>query len=205
MLTPWFLYIHMNLNLPWPDLKGRMCTSGLPGVFGGLVLFSFAFSSFHPPVPTKLWCEEHPTVLQMFSLFFQLFWLLLTGSSRWPCAGIPAPAHLFSHLLWHKGLFCPPRGTQCSNPGFLHISSEVILLSWLPLRSCHPASLGVALLSTKQTPSEPGGSLFKECFCVSVCDLLFCCSLLCSHICLFPKSLSFPSPQNTQVSFRICL
>lgn len=149
-----------------------MYTSSLPGIFGSLFLFSFAFSSFHPPVPSKLWYEEHPTALQMFSLFFQLFWLPLTGSSQQPCAGIPAPAHLFSHLVWHKGgFFCLPHGTQCSNPGFLHIS-EVIQVSRLPLRICHPASL-TALLTTKQTPSEPGGSCIQRVF---VCVCMTCCS-----------------------------
>lgn len=162
MLTPWLLYLHMNLNPSWPDLQRRMCTSSLPAVFWALFLFSFAFSSFHPPMPSKLWYEEHPGVLQMFSLFFQLFWLLLTGISQQPCAAIPAPAHLFSHLLWHKGLFCLPRGTQCSNPGFLPISSEVILLSWLPLRICHPAPLAAALLTIEQALSEAAGSWIQR-------------------------------------------
>ena len=72
-----------------------------------------------------------------------------------------------------KVFFHLPHCTPRSNPGFLHISSEVILLSWLPLRICHPALLGVALLSIEQTPSELGGNCIQRVF---LSQHVICCS-----------------------------
>lgn len=159
MLTPRLPTPVRELKLLiWPDIKRRMCSSHLPGMFWGLFLFSFAF----PPVPSKLWYEEHPVALQIFSCCFGSFGRFWLAAAPCSFAGIPTPARLSSHLLQHEGLFRWPHCTPRSNPGFLLIPSEVILLSQLPPRTCHPASLGVALLSIGWAPSGLGGSCIQR-------------------------------------------
>lgn len=161
MLTPRLPTPVCELKLLiWPDLRRRMCSSPLPGIFWGLFLFSFAF----PPVPTKLWYEEHPVALQMSSCYFGSFGCFWLAAARWSFAGIPTPARLSSHLLRHEGLFHGPHWAPRSNPGFLHIPSEVILLSQLPPRTCPPASLRGALLSIGGAPSELGGRCIQRVF-----------------------------------------
>lgn len=95
MLTPQFPAPSCELKpLIWPDLKRRMCRSSLPDVFGGLFLFSFAFSSFHPTTTLEALIWREPHGIAGVLLLFQLFRMLLTGSSSvvfcWhPCSCSP--------------------------------------------------------------------------------------------------------------------
>lgn len=95
MLTPQLPAPSCELKpLIWPDLKRRMCKSSLPDVFGGLFLFSFASSSFHPTSTLKALIWREPHGITDVLLLFQLFWMLLTGSSLvvfcWnPCSCSP--------------------------------------------------------------------------------------------------------------------
>lgn len=149
-------------SLIWPDLKIGHVEVDFLEYF--LFCLPLPCSAFIPPVPSNLWYEEHPMALQIFSCYFGSFGCFWLAAAQRSCAGIPVPACLSSHLLWHKGLFYLPCCTPCSNPAILHISSEAFLLSCLPPRICHPALLLTALLSTQQMPSELGRNCIQRVF-----------------------------------------
>lgn len=128
MLTPQLATPSCELKpLVRPDLKiGHV---GADFLVDFLFCFPFLCPVFIPPVPSNLWFGEHPMALQVFSCYsgsFGSFWLAAAQRSG---ADIPVPSHLYSHLLWHQGLFHLPHCTPCSNPVFLHTSGEAVLPS----------------------------------------------------------------------------
>lgn len=208
-------------SLIWPDLKIGHVEVDFLEYF--LFCLPLPCSAFIPSVPSNLWYEEHPMALQIFSCYFGSFGCFWLAAAQRSCAGIPVPACLSSHLLWHKGLFYLPCCTPCSNPGILHISSEAILLSRLPPRICHPALLLTALLSTQQNlVVNLVETVFKECFSFGSCGLLFPCSpvFFCTHRCVclclctlgiglqwessLPVSLHIPHSLSNLLFFSIC-
>lgn len=140
--------------------------------------------AFIPPVPSKLWYEENPMALQMFSCYFSSFGCFWLAAPWWSFAGIPAPVHLFSHLLRHKGLSHLPRCTPRSNPGFLHhlLRSNSAFLG--PSEDLSPSLAQCCIIKYQIDTKRTWWKLYsKSIFSPGLCDILLPCSPVCSCTC----------------------